>query len=278
MNRYGKAKPFVKWAGGKAQLLRQLRERMPESYGTYYEPFVGGGALLLDVQPEAAVICDTNLQLLNVYRQLGTDAEPVIAAVRRLDAELCDRDRYLAIRSRYNDKIAGKEQDAECAALFIWLNKHCYNGLYRVNARGYFNVPYNNRVEGSSISEENLRNIGRYLRSGRVDIRLEDFEEGCRDVKEGDFVYFDSPYVPESATAYFTDYTKEGFTMEDHRRLAELFRRLDSLGAKLMLSNQDAPLVRELYQGYNVQTVAVRRSINSDATKRVGREVLITNY
>lgn len=273
-----KMSPFVKWAGGKKQLLDRLKERAPVNFGTYYEPFIGGGAFLLDFQPEKAIINDVNEQLLNVYLQLKIDAEAVITAVAKYDAVDCDTDYYLSVRSEYNRKIAAHELDAECAALMIWINKHCFNGLYRVNSKGLFNVPYNNKNGGSSVDAENLRAIGRYLREAQIDIRQGDFEAACADVKPGDFVYFDSPYVPVSETANFTDYTKDGFSLEDHRRLAELFRRLDKIGAYVMLSNHNVPLVHELYEGFKIEVVDVRRNINRDASKRVGKEVIITNY
>lgn len=273
-----KTGPFVKWAGGKKQLLDRLEARMPTAYERYYEPFIGGGALLLHVQPEQAVINDTNEQLLNVYRQLKLDAEAVICAVNTLDAAACDGNRYAAVREQYNAKIRAHELDAECAALMIWINKHCFNGLYRVNSSGLFNVPYNNRAGGASIDAANLRNIGLYLRGMDVEIRQGDFEEACKDVAPEDFVYFDSPYVPISETANFTDYTKDGFSFEDHRRLAALYRRLAAQGTKVMLSNHNVPLVHELYSGFTIEEVDVRRAINSDASKRFGREVIITNY
>jgi len=273
-----KTGPFVKWAGGKTQLLDRLEAHLPEAYEHYFEPFIGGGALFLDVQPGKAIINDTNEQLLNVYRQLKADPEAVIAAVNVLDNEPCDKERYYAVRDQYNEKIKAQELDASCAALMIWINKHCFNGLYRVNSKGLFNVPYNNKVGGVSIDADNLRNIGVYLQQSNVEIRQGDFEVACDDVSSGDFVYFDSPYVPVSETANFTDYTKDGFLLEDHKRLAALFRRLDALGAKLMLSNHDVPLVHEMYEGFNIESFEVRRAINSDASKRVGKEVIITNY
>lgn len=273
-----KTGPFVKWAGGKTQLLDRLEAHMPETYGRYYEPFIGGGALLLHLQPERAVINDTNEQLLNVYRQLKEDAEAVIAFVNKLDAQPCDKDRYYMIRDLYNEKIKNQALDVECAALMIWINKHCFNGLYRVNNKGLFNVPYNNRKSGTSIDEENLRNIGTYLKSKEIEIRQGDFEAACADVEAGDFVYFDSPYVPINETANFTDYTKAGFSLEDHRRLAALYRRLSEQGVHIMLSNHDVPLVHELYNGFTIESVDVRRAINSKASKRVGKEVIITNY
>ncbi len=273
-----KTTSFVKWAGGKKQLLERLESRMPVTYDRYYEPFIGGGALLLDIQPSKAVINDTNEQLLNIYRQLKMDSEAVIAAVDMLDAKPCDKERYMQIRESYNQKIQKHELDAESAALMIWINKHCFNGLYRVNGRGLFNVPYNNKKSGRSIDAENLRNIGRYLRISDVEIRQGDFEIACCDVKSGDFVYFDSPYVPINETASFTAYTKEGFSYEDHVRLSDLFKALSDKGVKLMLSNHDVPLVHELYKDFNIDSIDVRRAINSNALKRFGKEVIITNY
>lgn len=270
--------PFVKWAGGKKQLLARLEERMPKEYNRYFEPFIGGGALLLDVQPANAVINDVNQQLINVYRQLKADAESVIVILREMDLVECDRDHYLAMRNAYNNKIANHELDAECAAMTIWINKHCFNGLYRVNSKGLFNVPYNNKINGSSMNEQNLRDIGRYLNEANVEIREGDFEVACADVKGGDFVYFDSPYIPVSETANFTDYTKDGFSHEDHCRLAKLFKRLSEEGVKVMLSNHNVDLVHQLYDGFNIESVNVKRAINSDASKRVGEEVIITNY
>lgn len=273
-----KITPFVKWAGGKKQLLSHLQERMPQSYDKYYEPFIGGGALFFDIQPKNAVINDVNTQLLNVYRQVKIDAEQVISLINNLDSNDCDKEYYLELRERYNKKIINQENDPECAALMIWINKHCFNGLYRVNSRGLFNVPYNNKVSGASMSEENLRNIGAYLSSNKVEICEGDFAVVCQNVQAGDFVYFDSPYVPISKTASFTDYTKNGFSYEDHCRLAELFKQLDQRGAKLMLSNNNVELVYELYDGFIIESVDVRRAINSNATKRMGKEVIITNY
>ena len=270
--------PFVKWAGGKTQLLKHLEDLLPDTFGTYYEPFIGGGAFLFDTQPQHAVINDINEQLINVYRQLKADPEAVIAAIRELDSIPCDKERYLAVRQQYNEKISSGELDAPCASLIIWVNKHCFNGLYRVNGKGLFNVPYNNKTGGVSMDENNLRGIGQYFRDNDVKIMQGDFMDACADVKDGDFVYFDSPYVPVSDTANFTSYTKDGFALQDHMRLADLFRELSEKGAQLMLSNHNVPLVHELYQGFNIHEMAVRRFINSDATKRTGKEVIITNY
>jgi DNA adenine methylase len=270
--------PFVKWAGGKKQLLAQLIARMPEYSGTYYEPFIGGGAMLLALQPQRAVMNDVNAQLLNIYIQLKQNAENVIAEVEKLDTVVCNREYYLSVRKQYNQKIADNILDPECAALMIWLNKHCFNGLYRVNSKGLFNVPYNNKTKGPSIDAHNLRRMGQYLNDADVEIRHGDFEAACHDVKAGDFVYFDSPYIPVSATSNFTDYTKNGFSFDEHRRLADLFRHLDEKYVHLMLSNHDVPLIYEWYEGFHIEAIRVRRAINRDGTKRMGKEVIVTNH
>lgn len=273
-----KISPAIKWAGGKTQLLNIITENLPDSYNNYYEPFIGGGAVLLSVKPEKALINDINEQLINLYIQIRDSVDDILNKINNLDSVPCTKEFYYSIREQYNQKILSGEKDAQAAALMIWLNKHCFNGLYRVNSKGLFNVPFNNRVKGKSVDESNIRAISDYLNQARVNITCMDFEEACTTVSAGDFVYFDSPYVPESETAYFTDYAKGGFSLEDHKRLSKLFKCLDEKGAKIMLSNNDVPLVRELYEGYKIQSFAVKRMINRNANKRTGKEVLITNY
>lgn len=270
--------PVLKWAGGKSQLLPAIKSLLPTQYEHYYEPFIGGAAMLLSIVPHRATVNDINSQLVNLYRQLQNSPEAIIEYVNAMDAVNCDKDYYLGMREKYNYKIANLELDSECAALMIWINKHCFNGLYRVNSKGLFNVPYNNKTKGKSIDEENIRAIGAYLKRSDVTIICSDFEEACQNVKKNDFVYFDSPYVPESKTADFTAYAKDGFGMTEHERLAKLFKKLDCIGAKLMLSNNDVELVRDLYNGYKFTHLDVKRMINCNAAKRVGKEVIITNY
>lgn len=270
--------PFVKWAGGKRQLWNRIWDRTPNEFDTYYEPFAGGGAVLLNLQPPKAVISDTNEQLINVYRQLQKDARAVICKIKDLDKQICDQEYYLSMRAEYNEKISRKELDADCAAYMIWINKHCFNGLYRVNTKGLFNVPWNKKETGRSMDEDNLLAIGNYLKNNDIKILCDDFENVSKNIKEGDFVYFDSPYVPVSVTASFTDYTKDGFAYEDHVRLAELYKKLSAKNVKAMLSNHDVELVHELYAGFTIESLDVKRNINSDAKKRTGKEVIITNY
>ncbi len=273
-----KMAPILKWAGGKGQLIDLIVENMPRTYNRYFEPFIGGSAVLLALMPKNAYINDINKQLINLYKQIKKSPNKVLEYVENLDNELCNKEKYYENRDRFNEKILKKELDVECAALMIWLNKHCFNGLYRVNGKGLFNVPYNNKKNVKSVDEKNISAIGTYLKENNIEICCKDFEEFCENVKKGDFVYFDSPYISESDTAKFTDYTKEGFSMEDHKRLAKLYRKLDKIGAKVMLSNNDVKLVYELYKGYNIKPIEVKRMINRNALKRFGREVIITNY
>lgn len=272
------AAPFVKWAGGKRQLLPQIKERMPEHYKRYYEPFVGGGAVVLELLPKDALINDINRELIHTYRQIQTDPEGFLVAVERLDEAMWEDGKayYYAMRETYNRKLTEGELDEELAALFVFLNKHCFNGLYRVNAKGLFNVPYNNSRQ-KSCSRENILAVAQYLKT--VELINDDFEEACRTAGEGDFVFIDSPYAPLNPVS-FESYTKEGFDIESHKRLARLFDDLTSRGCYCMLTNHNTDLIHELYdgKGYRIDAVSVKRMINSDAANRVGEEVIICNF
>ena len=270
--------PFVKWAGGKRQLIPQIRERMPKKYEDYYEPFVGGGAVIFDLLPANALINDINKALINTYRQIRDIPEKFIADVNRLDKEMPEDGRayYYSLRELYNDKLMKSEYDLELASLFVFINKHCFNGLYRVNGKGLFNVPYNNSRR-ASIDEEAIMEISKYLKD--VKIVDGDFEEACKDAKRGDFIFFDSPYAPLNPTS-FESYTKEGFDVESHKRLSRLYDDLTDRGCYCMLTNHNTQLINDLYgnKGYKIEVVSVKRMINSDASNRVGKEVIICNY
>lgn len=278
MNNNVKVAPFLKWAGGKRQLLNQIKERMPKEYNDYYEPFIGGGAVLFELQPEKATINDINTSLINVYRQVKDNTEEFIKLVNKLDSEMWEdgKEYYLDIREKYNDKLLKKEYDLELAALFTFMNKHCFNGLYRVNKKGLFNVPYN-KSRRTSIEEEAVRETARYLKT--VNILEGDFEKACKDAKKGDFIFFDSPYAPLNPTS-FEAYTKEGFDVESHKRLAKLYDELTERGCYCMLTNHNTEFINELYsnKGYRIDVVSVKRMINSDASNRKGEEVIICNY
>lgn len=270
--------PFVKWAGGKRQLIPQIRERMPEQFNKYYEPFVGGGAVIFELLPENAVINDINRALINAYQMICDHPQDFLQEINRLDAEMWEdgKEYYYSLREHYNDKLMKDEFDVELAALFVFINKHCFNGLYRVNGKGLFNVPYNNSRR-SSVDEQSIMEISEFLRD--VTIISGDFEAACEGAGKGDFVFIDSPYAPLNPTS-FESYTKEGFDIESHRRLAKLFDKLTARGCYCMLTNHNTDLIKELYgnKGYTIDVVSVKRMINSDASNRVGEEVIICNY
>lgn len=270
--------PFLKWAGGKRQLLDKIIDRMPKSFNNYYEPFIGGGALLFELQPAKAVINDINASLINAYITIAEKPFEFISAVIELDSQIPEDGKtyYYSLRERYNNKLVKTEYDTELAALFVFLNKHCFNGLYRVNAKGLFNVPYNNSKR-ESINKESIIAISEYLKN--VKIMQGDFEKACNDAQRGDFVFLDSPYSPLNPTS-FESYTKEGFDIESHKRLANLFKKLTDKGCYCMLTNHNTEFINDLYgnKGYKIDVVRVKRMINSNASKRVGEEVIIYNY
>lgn len=270
--------PFVKWAGGKRQLLPQIKERMPKKYKRYYEPFVGGGAVAFELLPVDAVINDINKALINTYQQICNSPKEFLDCIHDLDTGIWEDGKayYYAKREYYNDKLMKGEFDEELAALFVFINKHCFNGLYRVNGKGLFNVPYNNSRR-QSCTEEAIMAISDYLKT--ITIMAGDFENACVDAKEGDFVFLDSPYAPLKPTS-FESYTKEGFDIESHKRLARLYDELTNRGCYCMLTNHNTELIHELYddKGYRIDEVSVKRMINSDASKRIGEEVIICNF
>ena len=276
-------KPFVKWAGGKGSLISQLTNFYPFELenGTikkYVEPFVGGGAVTFELLPEKALINDINKALINAYKQICDAPDVFLKAVNKLDEEMWEdgKNYYYSLREHYNDKLMKSEYDVELAALFVFINKHCFNGLYRVNGKGLFNVPYNNSRR-TSVDESIIMEVSRYLQG--ITIMDGDFEEACEGAGQGDFVFIDSPYAPLNPTS-FESYTKEGFDIESHRRLSNLFDKLTNRGCYCMLTNHNTELINELYsgKGYRRDVVSVKRMINSDASKRVGEEIIICNY
>ncbi len=263
-------RPFLKWVGGKGQLLDQLWPLLPSMFGRYFEPFVGGGALFFARRPPRAALTDVNTELIDCYRAIRDSVEEVIKALRKHDYE---PNHYYAVRA-VEPKNLGL---AERAARTIFLNKTGFNGLYRVNAAGKFNVPFGRYTNPQFCDEDNLRSCSLALQG--VAIRVRNFEAVARDAKPGDFVYFDPPYVPVSETSDFTSYVPGGFSWKQHEKLADVFRQLSRSGVYAMLSNSDTRAVRELYAGFSVHEVSATRSVNSNATRR-GRvaEVVIRNY
>ncbi len=274
-----KAKPFVKWAGGKRQILDKLKSHIPEEFNTYFEPFVGGGALLFDLAPKNAVINDSNEELINVFNVLCNDKKysKMCRYLNKFERKH-DEEFYYEIRNiDRNSKKFNKLNDSKRAARTIYLNKACFNGLYRVNSKGEFNVPFGKKTKVNTYDGENLLNVHSYLTLNNISILCTDFEDAVSTAKEGDFVYFDPPY--DSDTSTFNSYTEDGFNKDEQRRLAKVFEELDKKGVKVMLSNHNTILIKELYKDYNFHVIEAKRSINSNGKKR-GKveEVIITNY
>lgn len=276
-------KPIVKWAGGKSRLLPALLPNVPKSIGTYAEPFAGGAALFFGLAGAAAirlsksarpwkraVLNDQNEELVACYRAVQGDVEALLEALR---GYRYDRDLFYEVRDRDTRGMS----DVERGARLIFLNRTCFNGLWRVNAAGKFNVPFGRYTNPKIVDEERLRAASRAL--ANVDLRVGDFAAVTRSLGEGDFVYFDPPYVPVSKTAAFTAYDKSGFGEAEQARLAKELRRLKAAGVRAMLSNADTPETRELYAGLRVSIVRVARPINSDTSKRGDTaEVVVTTW
>jgi DNA adenine methylase len=252
------AKPFVKWVGGKRQLLADIAdvaELFPKlgPSATYHEPFVGGGAVYFKLKPRRAVLSDYNERLIRTYRGVKTDVEGVI---KRLRSYPHKKSFYLEMRARDIDA----EEDAEVAAWFIYLNRTGYNGLYRVNSRNGFNVPFGDYKNPTICDADTLRACSRVLRGARLEVK--DFGTVLDRANPGDFVYFDPPYIPLTATSRFTDYTSEGFSDAEQVRLRDVALELKKRGVSVLLSNSSAQRVYDLYSKFRCVEVDARRSVN----------------
>jgi len=268
------AAPFLKWAGGKRQLLSQYARYFPptETIQRYFEPFIGSAAVFFHLQPPRAMLSDRNEKLIEVYRAVQQEVEAVIAA---LEGHRNEEDYYYAVRAQNPAELS----PAERAARLIYLNRTCYNGLYRENSRGEFNVPFGRYRNPKICNKKRLRTAARALQP--VTLCAGDFAEVVTTAGAGDFVYFDPPYAPLSATSSFTGYDKYGFGEADQTRLAQMVHELTGRGCRVMLSNSSATLIYDLYEGHGYRLIPIqaRRSINSKADGRGPvKELLILNY
>lgn len=274
-----KAKPFVKWAGGKRQIIDKLIKYIPDEFDTYYEPFVGGGALLFELSPKKAIINDSNGELMNVYKCIK-DEKHFAAMCKELNHYEVEHSKefYYKIRNLDRDKEKfNKLPEYKRAARTIYLNKACFNGLYRVNSKNEFNVPFNGKNKINTYAGQNLSIIHSYLNFNDVTILNTDFEEAVKSAKKGDFIYFDPPYY--SDVDIFNDYTSTGFGKDEQIRLAKVYKELADKGCYVMLSNSNTEFIRELYKDYNIHVIEANRNINANGKGR-GKveEVIITNY
>ena len=266
-------RPFVKWVGGKRQLLDILHDAAPGEFGRYYEPFIGGGAFLFSQLPDSATISDANPELINCYQVIHNDVE---ALIRSLRTHKNEEEHFYAVRAKKLSNMTAVQR----ASRFIFLNKTCFNGLYRENKSGQFNSPFGRYKNPKIVDTENLRAISEYLNTYDVEIKHSGYQFVLDKALPGDYVYFDPPYVPMTKTANFASYVKGGFGLQDQVELAHTFAELDKKGVKVMLSNSNTPIIHDLYKGFNIKIVYASRAINCKGGKRgkEANEVLVTNY
>lgn len=271
---YTQAKPFVKWVGGKSQLLPELASRLPENFSRYFEPFLGGGALFFHLQPEKPVLIDINEELINTYRIIKNQTKELIADLHQ---HIYEKDYFYQIRNVDRTEKYQSWSDVQKASRLIYLNKTCFNGLYRVNSKGEFNTPIGTYKNPKIVDEPNLRACSQALQ--KAEIITGSFLKVEELVTNNDFVYFDPPYAPLNATSNFTGYSQKGFDRQMQLSLRDLCDRLNRRGIRFMVSNSNAPLILDLYKDYKVEFVHATRAINSKGNKR-GKipEVIVTNY
>lgn len=277
MEHIAHAAPVVKWVGGKRQLLPQLLPLIPKRMSAYCEPFLGGGAVLFALQPRRALVNDLNQDLITVYRVIKENADALIEHLSRHENT---PEYFYRIRDLDRDREAyAALSDVEKASRLLYLNKTCYNGLFRVNASGAFNSPYGHYRRPNIVNEQTIRGVSRYFNSCDIAFFSEDFAAVLDRVPRGGFVYLDPPYDPVSDTASFTGYNRGGFGREEQVRLKACCDALTARGVKFLLSNSATPFIRELYSSYHVSIVQARRAVNSVASRRGAiEEVLVRNY
>lgn len=269
--------PVLKWVGGKRQLLDTLTPLLPKRMTAYCEPFVGGGAMLFNMQPNVAYVNDINSDLIRVYNTIRSDVENLILTLSDFKNE---SDFFYSVRDwdRNKEKYA-MLSDVQKSARILYLNKTCFNGLYRVNNAGEFNSPFGNYRNPNIVNAPVLRAVSAYLNSATIHLTSTDYGEVLEKIPKGTFVYLDPPYDPISNTSSFTGYSKGGFSRDDQIRLRECCDDLTKRGIKFMLSNSSTEFIREQYAAYNIITVQAKRSINAVASRRGDvDEVVVRNY
>lgn len=272
--------PFLKWAGGKRQLVSKIREFVPRKFNLYFEPFLGAAAVLFDLQPRTALVNDANKELINCYRVIKRDPTGLIAHARQ---HQITKRYFYALRSLDRGPEFQKLSDLERASRIIFLNKTCYNGLFRVNSQGQFNVPYGNYSKPVIVDDVVIRAVSLYLNQAHVEISNDDFEAALSGAGRGDFVYLDPPYDPLSDTASFTGYNLSSFGRDEQRRLKEVCDDLTRRKCKVLLSNSDTHFIRDLYRDpkrYTIVEVSASRNINSVGTSRgkISELLIFNNY
>jgi len=268
--------PFLKWVGGKRQLMNDIEPLIPSKISTYYEPFIGGGAVLLNQQPKKAVINDYNAELINVYAVVRDQVEELI---EDLATHKNESDYFYSIRVQDREEGFDQLSSLKRASRVIYLNKTCFNGLYRVNSSGEFNTPFGRYKSPNIVNESVLRAVSKYLQNNNIELLSGDFEDALKGARRGAFVYLDPPYDPISKSSNFTGYVEGGFGVDQQERLRDVCVKLDQKGVKFLLSNSATPLIKGLYKDFEIIEVGAKRHINSVASKRGEvTEVLVRNY
>ena len=266
--------PFVKWVGGKREVIKKyLCNHIPKKFNKYYEPFVGGGSMLFFLEPASAVINDINKELITCYNVIKKYPKQFIKNMEIFKSKNNETDYYIIRDTEYDNEI-------DIASRFLYLNKTCFNGIYRVNSKGKFNVPYNGGNSTSFLDPENIINISNYFNDKKIEILNIDFEKVIQMTKKDDFLFCDPPYDYEIGSKGFDSYSKNGFGTEGQIRLSKSLKEADNRGVKWMLTNHDTKLIRDLYIDFKIINIKTNRFINSDANKRknTGNEVIIKNY
>lgn len=277
MQKDNSIRPVVKWVGGKRQILDQITNFVPKTFVTYYEPFLGGGAVLLTLQPQKAVVGDLNKELINVYQVIK---ENVTELISELKLHKNTAEYFYSLREIDRvPKALAKLNPIQRAARVIYLNKTCYNGLYRVNRAGEFNTPFGNYKRPNIVNETTLRAVSHYFNKADITFLATDFEQILKKPQSGDFVYLDPPYDPISNTANFTGYNQSGFDQKEQLRLKKTCDKLNKRDVKFLLSNSATDFIFDLYKDYQIEIIKAKRPINSNAKKRGEvAEVLVRNY
>jgi DNA adenine methylase len=271
--------PVVKWVGGKRQIIDEIIKYVPDSFSTYYEPFLGGGAVLFELQPKKAFVNDINEELMNIYEVIKDNVDELIEGLKRHKIKN-DKAYFYEIRELDRDR----EQynlltPVERASRIIYLNKTCYNGLFRVNKSGEFNAPFGNYKNPNIVNETTLRAVSAYFNKAKIRFTCQDFEDALKWSRKGAFVYLDPPYDPVSETASFTGYDKGGFDHNEQIRLKKTCDKLNKKGIKFLLSNSATDFIMDLYQDYKIEVIQAKRAINSKADRRGNvDEVLVMNF
>jgi len=275
------ARPFLKWVGGKAQLLSQFEQYYPKDFNNYLEPFIGGGAVFFNMNPTKAHINDVNVTLISAYKNIKNKPEEIMKILKKLENEYRKNDiegqseLFYKIREQFNGL---SDDELKKSAYLIFLNKTCFNGMYRENSKGGFNTPFGKYKNPTILDQDNILRVSEVLKNTKL--TSVSFDKAVADAKKGDFVYFDPPYHPlNKTTAKFTSYHKDSFTEEDQLKLRDVFVELDKRGCYLMLSNSYTPFIDDIYKKYRRETVMANRAINCKATGRGKiKELLILNY